>query len=67
MSGAKTFTTNQASYLIGYQADNYNFNFTLKSIGKHLQQKKYTKIYDVFCLLYGSTYVELNKICFSMN
>jgi len=39
-------------------------NFTLKSIGKHLQQKKYTKICDIFCLLHGSTYVELNKICF---
>ena len=34
-------------------------NFILKSIGKHLQQ-----ICDIFCLLHGSTYVELNKIYF---
>jgi len=46
------------------EQDNYNFNFTLKSIGKHLQQKKCTKICDIFYLLHGSTYVELNKICF---
>jgi len=39
-------------------------NFTLKSIGKHLQQRKYNKICDILCLLHGSTYVELNKICF---
>jgi len=26
--------------------------------------KKYTKIYDIFCLLHGSKYVELYKICF---
>ena len=46
------------------EQDNYNFNFTLKSIGKHFQQKKCTKIYDIFYLLHRSTYVELNKICF---
>jgi len=39
-------------------------NFILKSIDKHLQQKKYIKICDIFYLLHGSTYVELNKICF---
>jgi len=39
-------------------------NFTLKSIGKHLQQKNILKICDIFCLLHGSTYVELNKIYF---
>ena len=39
-------------------------NFTLKSIVKHLQQRKYNKICDFFCLLHGCTYVELNKICF---
>jgi len=38
--------------------------FYVKSIGKHLQQKKCTKICDIFCLLHESTYVELNKICF---
>jgi len=38
-------------------------NFTLKSIGNHLQQKKYTKICDIF-LLYGFIYVELKKIVF---
>ena len=25
---------------------------------------KYTKIYDIFCLVHESTYMELNKICF---
>jgi len=46
------------------EQDNYNFKFTLKGVGKHLQQKKYNKICDIFCLLHGSTYVELNEICF---
>jgi len=26
--------------------------------------KIYNKIYDIFCLPHGSTYVKLNKICF---
>ena len=38
--------------------------FYTKNIGKYLQQQKYNKIFDIFYLLHGSTYVELNKICF---
>ena len=37
-------------------------NFTLKSIGKHLQRKLSNKTCHIILLLYRSTYVELNKI-----
>jgi len=38
--------------------------FYTKNHRQASQAKKYTKIYDIFCLLHGSIYVELNKICF---
>ena len=61
---------NQTSKLIGYHkifiiigVDNYNFNFDTKKLRQASPIKNILKFMIFFCLLHGSTYVELNKIC----